>query len=68
MNSKPRLQFHDMADAMQKLERADSKAEPQRPRCAVRGMIRPGAMCGRVIVGGELCGAPAGSCRHQVNA
>lgn len=36
-----------------------------RPRCAVRGMVRPGAMCGAVIVGGEFCGH-AGECPHKV--
>ena len=37
---------------------------PERPRCAVRGLIRPGAMCGSVIVGGVLCGFK-GKCEHQ---
>jgi DNA segregation ATPase FtsK/SpoIIIE-like protein len=36
----------------------------ERPLCAVRGLIRPGAMCGSVIVGGELCGFK-GKCEHQ---
>lgn len=33
-------------------------------KCAVRGMIQPGAMCGSVIVGGEFCGH-GGPCEHQ---
>jgi hypothetical protein len=37
---------------------------PKRPQCAVRGLIQPGAMCGSVIVGGELCGFK-GQCEHQ---
>lgn len=37
---------------------------PARPQCAVGGMIRPGAMCGSVIVGGRLCGFP-GDCPHK---
>jgi hypothetical protein len=36
-----------------------------RPTCAVGGMVRPGAMCGAVIVGGKLCGH-AGECQHKV--
>lgn len=32
--------------------------------CAVGGMIRPGAMCGSVIVGGKLCGHN-GPCEHR---
>ena len=36
-----------------------------RPLCAVRGMVRPGAMCGEVIVGGEFCGH-AGECPHKL--
>jgi hypothetical protein len=43
---------------------AKTDAEAQRPKCAVRGAIRPGAMCGSVIVGGELCGFE-GECEHQ---
>ena len=27
-----------------------------KPKCAVRGLVRPGAMCGSVIVGGTYCG------------
>lgn len=33
-------------------------------KCAVRGAIRPGAICGSVIVGMELCGFK-GQCEHQ---
>ena len=32
--------------------------------CAVDGMIRPGVMCGSVIVGGKLCGHN-GQCEHR---
>ncbi len=39
-------------------------AEQQKPECAVRGMVRPGAMCSKVIVGQQLCGF-AGQCEHQ---
>lgn len=35
-----------------------------KPQCAVRGLIRPGAMCSKVIVGGQLCGFK-GQCEHQ---
>ena len=35
------------------------------PRCAVRGVIRPGAMCGSVIVGGKFCGHK-GECSHKL--
>lgn len=38
---------------------------PNRPTCAVGGMVRPGAMCGAVIVGGKFCGH-AGECQHKV--
>lgn len=37
----------------------------EKPRCAVGGMVRPGAMCGSVIVGGEFCGH-AGECPHKL--
>lgn len=37
----------------------------QKPNCAVGGLIRPGAMCSKVIVGGKLCGAQPGTCPHQ---
>lgn len=36
-----------------------------KPTCAVRGAIRPGAMCSRILVGGELCGF-AGECEHKI--
>ena len=32
--------------------------------CAVRGMPVPGAMCGKVIVGGKFCGHD-GTCEHK---
>ena len=35
----------------------------QRPECAVRGIVVPGAMCAHVI-GGKSCGYD-GSCRHK---
>ena len=37
----------------------------ERPRCATRGMLRPGAMCGSVIVGGEFCGSKK-ECQHKL--
>lgn len=39
----------------------------EKPKCAVRGSIRPGAMCSRILVGRELCGF-AGECEHQIPA
>lgn len=42
-----------------------SKLAEVRPRCAVRGMVRPGAVCGKVIVGMEFCGY-SGECPHKV--
>lgn len=36
-------------------------------KCAVRGMIHPGAMCGSVIVGGQFCGN-ARPCEHKIVA
>ena len=36
-----------------------------KPKCAVKGMVRPGAMCVAVIVGGEYCGHE-GECSHKV--
>ena len=41
------------------------ESELNRPRCAVRGIIRPGAMCGSVIVGGKFCGHK-GECPHKL--
>ena len=38
-----------------------------KPKCAVRGQLRPLAMCGSVIVGGKYCGYK-GSCPHKVEA
>ena len=35
-----------------------------KPKCVVRGLVRPNAMCGHLIVGGALC-AYKGSCQHQ---
>jgi hypothetical protein len=37
----------------------------EQPRCAVRGLVARGVMCGRVRVGGEFCGH-AGDCPHKV--
>lgn len=37
------------------------------PKCAVRGMVSWGAMCGSVIVGGVYCGHK-GECPHKVPA
>lgn len=42
-----------------------ASAGEERPTCAVRGSIRPGAMCSKVIVGGKFCGY-AGECPHKV--
>ena len=36
-----------------------------KPKCAVRGMVSRGAMCGSVIVGGVYCGHK-GECQHKV--
>lgn len=41
-------------------------ADPK-PMCAVHGMVRPGAMCSKVIVGMKLCGF-SGQCEHQRHA
>jgi hypothetical protein len=43
-------------------------ADTPKPECAVRGLVRPGAMCARVIVGMKLCGAEPGTCPHQRDA
>lgn len=37
---------------------------PTQFRCAVNGLIRPGAMCGRIVVEGNLCGYD-GDCKHK---
>jgi len=47
------------------LRRKAAMPEQQKPRCAVHGMVRPGGMCSRVIVGMEFCGAQPGTCPHQ---
>jgi hypothetical protein len=36
----------------------------EKPECAVHGMVRPGAMCSKVIVGMQFCGY-SGHCDHQ---
>lgn len=48
----------------QAMNRSDEVAKLARPTCSVGGMIRPGAMCGQVIVGGKLCGY-SGECQHK---
>lgn len=36
-------------------------------KCDCRGLVRPGAMCRHIMVGGEFCGASASKlCEHQV--
>lgn len=44
---------------------------PNKPMCAVGGMLEGGrAMCGYIIVGGrKFCGLPAekATCEHQIN-
>ena len=32
--------------------------------CAVRGVLAPGGMCGKIIVGGKFCGHD-GACEHK---
>lgn len=44
---------------------SDSEPVEARPLCAVGGMVRRGAMCGSVIVGGKYCGH-GGECQHKV--
>lgn len=39
--------------------------EVERPKCAVRGLVAPGGMCGKVIVGATYCGH-SGECVHKV--
>ena len=39
-------------------------AEQNKPECTVRGLIKPNAMCGYVIVGGKYCGFK-GDCPHK---
>lgn len=43
---------------------APNPAAP-RPICAVKGLVRPGAMCGAIIVGGKYCGHN-GECSHKL--
>lgn len=38
--------------------------QSEKPTCAVSGMIRPGAMCGKIIVGMKYCGY-SGECPHK---
>lgn len=49
--------------------KGDAKAEEpmgsRQPRCAVRGLLLPGAMCASTLVGGKFCGH-AGDCEHQI--
>lgn len=42
-----------------------NKEQKNAPRCAVRGLVAPRAMCGAVIVGGEFCGSDK-PCQHKV--
>lgn len=51
-------------DGVKRLADTNEPVE-SRPRCAVGGRVRPGAMCGEVIVGGEFCGH-VGECQHKV--
>jgi hypothetical protein len=37
----------------------------ERQLCSVNGMLAPGVMCGRVVVGLQYCSLPAGRCEHQ---
>lgn len=39
--------------------------QQDKPTCAVRGMIRPGAMCGKIIVGMKYCGS-RDECQHKI--
>jgi len=39
--------------------------QPQRPTCAVGGMINRSAICGAVVVGGHYCSHP-GECQNKV--
>lgn len=36
----------------------------EKPTCAVQGVVRPGAMCASIIVGGVQCGS-SGECEHK---
>jgi hypothetical protein len=43
--------------------------ENEKPKCTVRGSLHGGcAMCGYVIVGGELCSLKRGECNLQDSA
>lgn len=43
----------------------DDEVPPQQQQaCAVRGLVAPGAMCSKVLVGGG-CGQAFGTCKHQ---
>ncbi|UDM17882.1 hypothetical protein [Vogesella sp. XCS3] len=39
--------------------------QPQRPTCAVGGMINRSTICGAVVVGGHYCSHP-GECQNKV--
>lgn len=39
--------------------------QPQRPTCAVGGMINHSTICGAVVVGGHYCSHP-GECQNKV--
>ncbi len=39
--------------------------QPQRPTCAVGGMINRSTICGAVVVGGHYCSHP-GKCQNKV--
>lgn len=45
----------------------NDKPEQERPTCAVHGMIQPGAMCSKIIVGMKYCGY-SGECPHKQEA
>jgi hypothetical protein len=47
----------------EKTEREQVQVQAK-PLCAVQGLIRRGAMCSQIIVGGKLCGY-SGKCEHQ---
>lgn len=36
----------------------------EKPTCAVQGLVRRGAMCSQIIVGGKFCGY-SGKCEHK---
>ncbi len=45
-------------------ERISEMTEKEKPECKVRGLIKPNAMCGYIIVGGQYCGFK-GDCKHK---